>query len=85
MSVIIRFGLIAAVAIGIMLVIRDGRVVRHFGLVARCETISAPLGEKGTWKECEPGRIDGRRDLTDDGCKLVRTQGTIDIWQCLDE
>ena len=85
MSVIIRFALIAAVAIGVMLVVRDGRVIRHFGLVARCSTVSTPLGQTGTWKECEPGKIDGRRDLTDDGCKLVRTEGKVDIWQCLDD
>lgn len=80
---VIRFALIGVLLVGGMLAIRDGRLTRHFGVVARCETIDTPFGQSGVFKECHKGKIDGRRDLTENGCKVVRTDGDVDVWQCL--
>jgi len=39
----------------------------------------------GTWKACYRGKIDGRRDLKDQGCEVIRATVDVDIWQCLPE
>jgi len=87
---VIRVLLVAALALGLMFVIRDGRLTKKLGLVSKCETIATPPGQPQPqpgqtveFRQCTKGLIDGRRDLKNDGCTIVNEQGKIDVWRCV--
>ncbi|MFN8187458.1 MAG: hypothetical protein U0R69_10310 [Gaiellales bacterium] len=82
-SMVIRIAVIGVLAIAIMLLVKDGRVVRELEVVSRCEVVATPTGQVGTWQACTAGRIDGRKDLSELGCEKIRSTKDIDIWQCL--
>jgi hypothetical protein len=79
---VIRVVVVAVLALGLMLVIKDGRLTAKAKLVSRCQTVATPLGQTGQYRECTKGLIDGRRDLEGDGCAIVDSHGDVDVWRC---
>jgi len=88
---VIRVLLVAALALGLMLVIKDGRLTAKLGLVSKCQTVATPPGqytqpqpgETIAFQQCTKGLIDGRRDLKNDGCTVIDEHGKIDLWRCV--
>jgi hypothetical protein len=82
-SMVIRIAVIGVLAIAVMMLVKDGRVVRELEVVSRCEVVATPTGQAGTWQACHAGKIDGRKDLTEQGCNKIRSTKDVDIWQCM--
>lgn len=65
----------------LLVVIRDGRVMRATGLTATCTVVQQ--GTDGSQlAACRPGRLEGRPDLTRRGCLNAGTTGTYQYWRC---
>jgi hypothetical protein len=75
--------LVGAVLIfALMLVIKDGRALRHVGLTGVCHAVAAPKGQAGAWEVCDPGKLEGLPDLSRHGCKSVGLVGKREYWRC---
>jgi hypothetical protein len=74
------------VAVGVlifalMLVIKDGRVLRDAGLTGRCSP--ALTFADGTQLEgCRAGKLVGKPDLSGQGCRDAGARGAIEYWRC---
>jgi hypothetical protein len=77
-----RIFLAAALVFALMLAIKDGRVLRDAGLKASCKNVAVPAGEQGFWAACKKGKLDGRPDLSRQGCKAVTIRGKVEWWRC---
>ena len=74
---------VAAVLIASVLVAaKSGRVLHDAGLTGSCSAVAAPAGQRGVWEACKRGRLDGRPDLTRQGCTASAPQGVFQVWRC---
>jgi hypothetical protein len=80
--VFLRILIGALVVAGLMVAIKDGRVLRHAGLTGSCSASAAPAGENGYWKACTTGRLSGRPDLSRQGCTSRGLSGKLEYWRC---
>ena len=72
---------VAACILALMLVIKDGRVLKTSGLTGKCTAASAVV--QGVVVEaCKPGKLEGRPDLTKRDCIAVGTAGKLEYWRC---
>jgi hypothetical protein len=72
---------VAACIFALMLVVKDGRVLRTTGLTATCSAVTGAV--QGTVVEaCKPGKLEGRPDLTKRDCIAVGTTGKLEYWRC---
>ena len=78
---LLRVILFAVVALGIMLAVQSGRILRGAGLLSQCETVAAPRGVVEEWQACTEGKLDGRRDLSDPCTWLGKKDGK-EYWSC---
>jgi hypothetical protein len=75
--------LVAAVLIvAVMVVIKDGRLLRQAGLTGGCHAVMAPKGQDGAWQACDPGKLQGAPDLSRQSCKSVSFVGKTEYWRC---
>jgi hypothetical protein len=74
--------LAAALILVLMLVIKDGRVLREVGLTGGCHAVATPKGEDGDLQACNPGKLQGAPDLTRQGCTSVALEGKTEYWRC---
>ena len=72
----------AALIFCLMVLIKDGRLLRGVGLTGGCRAVAAPKGEDGNWQACEPGSLQGAPDLTRQGCKSAVFVGKTEYWRC---
>ncbi len=77
-----RIFVVAALVIAAMLVVKDGRVLRDAGLTGSCAAVAPPSGQTGVWKACKAGKLDGRPDLSRQGCTPRGIAGRIEYWRC---
>ena len=77
-----RMFLAATLVVAVMLAVKDGRILRDAGLKASCTNVPAPAGERGFWAACKKGRLDGRPDLSRQGCKAVTIRAKVEWWHC---
>jgi len=78
---LIRVLLVAVVVLGAMIAINSGAILRGTGLLSDCETVPAPRGVLDEWQACTPGKLDGRRDLSDPCTWLGKRDGK-EYWSC---
>ena len=72
---------VAACILALMLVLKDGRVLKTTGLTAKCAPVSAVV--QGTVVEaCKPGKLEGRPDLTKRDCITAGIAGKLEYWRC---
>jgi hypothetical protein len=72
---------VAACIFVLMLVVKDGRVLKTTGLTAKCGPVSAVV--QGTVVEaCAPGKLEGRPDLTKRDCIAAGIAGKLEYWRC---
>jgi hypothetical protein len=74
-----RMVFLATVIAVAMIAIKDGRVLREVGLTGSCSQVSA---EHVFWEACTRGKLDGRPDLSRQGCKAVAIRGKVEWWRC---
>lgn len=76
-----RVFIVAALVLAVMIVIKDGRLLRTTGLIASCAVVSTAAD--GTQLEaCLPGRLEGAHNLSAQGCTYTGTAGRDRYWRC---
>jgi hypothetical protein len=65
----------------LMLVIKDGRVLRTAGLTGTC-TVVQVYTDSSELTTCRPGKLEGRPDLSHRGCHSVGIEGVKENWRC---
>jgi hypothetical protein len=78
---LLRIIVIGGIAIGLMIAIKQGAIMRGIGLLSNCEIVQTPQGEAGEWRACTEGKLDGRRDLSD-MCDPMGVRGKHEYWDC---
>jgi hypothetical protein len=81
-SMLLRIVLVGALLVGAMVAVKDGRVLRDAGLTGSCSSVSTPTGQNTFWKACKKGRLDGRPDLSRQGCTAVSIKSGVEWWRC---
>jgi hypothetical protein len=75
--------LVAALLVfALMIVIKDGRLMRKAGLTGGCKVLATQAGDAGTWQACTPGKLQGAPDLTRQSCTSVKKVGKTEYWHC---
>jgi hypothetical protein len=74
------------VAVGVcifilMVVIKDGRVLRTTGLTGSC-SVTQTFTDSSELAACRPGKLEGRPDLSHRGCRSVGVATTYEYWRC---
>jgi hypothetical protein len=77
-----RMFVIAALIVGGMIAIKDGRPLKKTGLVATCAAVAAPPGQTGYWEACKPGKLEGRPNLTRRSCNSAGVVANVEYWRC---
>ncbi len=77
-----RIFLAAVVIVAVMIAVKDGRLFRDAGLTGWCSAVAPPAGQSGTWKACRKGRLEGRPDLSRQGCTAQGIAGKVEYWRC---
>jgi hypothetical protein len=65
----------------LMLVIKDGRVLRTTGLTGSCSVVQA-FQDSSELTVCKAGKLEGRPDLSHRGCQSVGIVGANEDWRC---
>jgi hypothetical protein len=78
----IKIAAITVLVGALMAVLADGRLLARAGLVGHCASVSTPAGDEGSWQACEPGKLEGRPNLTDKSCVSRGIQGNAEYWRC---
>jgi hypothetical protein len=65
----------------LMLVIKDGRVLRITGLTGSC-TVVQTLQDSSELVTCSTGKLEGRPDLSHRGCQSIGLSGKKEVWRC---
>ncbi len=75
--------LAAVLIVSFMALIKDGRVLRHAGVLGGCTTVPTPIGEPpGILERCAPGKLQGAPDLSRDGCIVIGDVQGDKLWRC---
>jgi hypothetical protein len=75
--------LVAAILVfGLMIAIKDGRLMRKAGLTGGCRVVAVQAADTGSWQACTPGKLQGAPDLTRQSCTSVKTVGKTEYWHC---
>jgi len=76
-----RIVVAGVVILALMLVIKDGRVMRDTGLTGSCAAAKTyPDGSQ--LEACTAGKLAGRPSLTGQGCTSTGLAGTYEYWRC---
>jgi len=76
-----RIVVVGVLIFGLMLVIKDGRVLRIAGLKGSCSYVQT-LTDGTQVESCRAGKLAGRPDLTRQGCRDAGGQGGAEWWRC---
>jgi hypothetical protein len=79
---VLKILIVGALAIGLMAVIRDGRVMRDAGLLSSCNQVTLGGKVDSTLMSCSKGRLDGFPDLTNKACHLTSVNRHYEYWRC---
>jgi hypothetical protein len=74
------------VAVGVcifalMVVIKDGRVLRTTGLTGSC-AVTQTFTDSSELAACRAGKLQGPPDLSHRGCRSVGVTATLEYWGC---
>jgi hypothetical protein len=65
----------------LMLVVKDGRVLRMSGLTGSCAIVQS-FPDSSAMVSCRPGKLDGRPDLSRRGCTSAELTRRLEYWRC---
>jgi hypothetical protein len=66
---------------GLMVAVKDGRLLRETGLKGTC-SVAQTLADGSQVEACRAGKLEGRPDLRRQGCKTAGLSGTYEYWRC---
>jgi len=76
-----RVVIVGALILALMIVVKDGRVLRDAGLTGSCR-VAQTFADGTQLEACRGGRLAGRPDLSRNGCSDVGITGTYAYWRC---
>jgi hypothetical protein len=79
---LLKILIVGALAIGLMAVIRDGRVLRDAGLLSHCNPVAVNGQSDQNMLSCTKGRLDGWPDMTNQSCNLIAVHRRFEYWRC---
>jgi hypothetical protein len=79
---LLKILIVGALAIGLMAVIRDGRVLKDTGLLSTCSPVIVNGSPDPMQQVCQKGRLDGYPDLTNKACQYVGQRHNSQYWRC---
>jgi hypothetical protein len=79
---LLKILLVGTLIVGCMAAVKDGRVLRHVGLLSSCTPV-AGSGSDQTLQRCRKGRLDGYPDLSNKSCEAIYIIGGDEYWRCL--
>jgi hypothetical protein len=80
---LLKIIVVGALVIGVMVAIKDGRVLRDAGLLSSCTTVTVSNNQSGpTVLSCTKGRLDGWPNETNNSCNLIAVHPTREYWRC---
>jgi hypothetical protein len=78
---ITRVVVVGLAIFALMGAIKDGRLPRVSGLIGSCSVVQTwPDGSQ--LEACEPGRLEGKPDLSSHGCTSSGTVASREYWRC---
>jgi hypothetical protein len=78
---LLRVLVVAALAMALLVAVKNGHILKTTGLTGTC--LVARTNADGTQLEaCRAGKLQGKPDLSADGCKDVGAQGPYEYWHC---
>jgi hypothetical protein len=80
-AMLFRIVATGACILGLMIAVKDGRVLRATGLTGTC-AVAQTATDGSQLDACRPGKLDGRPDLSKQGCTDAGTSGTYEYWRC---
>jgi hypothetical protein len=78
---IIRIVAAGACIFVLMLVVKDGRVLRTTGLTGSCMVVQT-FSDTSELTSCTAGKLEGRPDLSHRGCRSLGLVGKVENWRC---
>jgi hypothetical protein len=78
---LIRIVFVAVLAVGVMLAVKSGHILRGAGLLSECQAVPIVNGVWGELRSCSEGKFDGWRDLSDTCASLGRFEAK-EYWRC---
>jgi hypothetical protein len=79
---LLKILVVGALLIGLMAVIRDGRVLRDAGFLSHCSAVAVSGQSDPTLLSCSKGRLDGWPDMTNKSCSLISIHRDHQYWRC---
>jgi hypothetical protein len=79
---LLKILIVGALAIGLMAMIRDGRVLKDAGLLSSCSPVVVNGSPDPSFQSCSKGRLDGFPNLTNKSCQLVSVKPQRQVWRC---
>jgi len=76
-----RIILTGLVVVGLMVGIKDGRILRMTGLTGSCTAVQT-LADGTQLEACRAGKLDGMPDLSRQGCTDIGTAVSREYWKC---
>lgn len=72
---------VAICVVALMLVLKDGRVLRTTGLTGYCKVVQT-LSDSSELTACRAGKLEGAPDLSHRGCRSVQARPAVEYWRC---
>jgi hypothetical protein len=80
---LIKIAMVGVAIAAMMFLARDQRWFERAGVVGRCYTMPAPIGQaEDFWYACNQGVLSGFPNLKADSCSRERTVAHREIWRC---
>ncbi len=76
-----RVVVVGALIFGLMVAVKDGRVLRDTGLTGAC-SVATTFSDGTAVEACRSGKLAGRPDLSRQGCRAAGITGTYQYWRC---
>ncbi|MDX6510719.1 MAG: hypothetical protein QOE36_223 [Gaiellaceae bacterium] len=77
-----RIILAGALVLGVLIFVKQDRLLQRSGLVGYCQVVASPAGDTSEWRACREGKLEGRPNLGMDSCESRAIQGRIEFWRC---
>ena len=79
---LLKILLIGTLVAGLMMAVKDGRVLAKAGLVGGCTQLRTTASDGATWQACKRGRLEDYPNLSNKSCTLVGVKRGREYWRC---
>jgi hypothetical protein len=72
---------VAVLILAVMLLAKDGRLMRKMNLTGSCQAVSTTT-DGSQILACHPGKLEGAPSLSSHGCVIAGASGKLEYWRC---